>query len=397
MEDPNLEPTRYFPGFQPVVDLVTGGIGGYEALARYHNAQGELCSAGPVFSNPQYCREAVLAIDRHVRTQALEQFARQPESGFLTINVSPDWIDQLQGDASPTIAMVEAAGMNPQRVVIEITEGHGDMAKLQRAVRGYHRAGLRVAIDDFGAGASQIDRIIALQPDIIKLDMQLFKKAARGGLSADVMLAAATIAGRVGCDIVCEGVETEEELHFGIECGARYIQGFIFHPAQKDLLPVFETRDFARRIQQSYLQRKAAKLRSNAQHNHSICECVHHIRDLLVDERPQDVCPQELFREGVLRYYLCRPDGTQVSDNHEIGPGGIELQSWYKDNNWSHRPYFPLLIALEAAMARKLVVSSSYRDSITHKLCKTYGTYIQSDLILLVDVVVDDDVLYAMT
>ena len=66
------------------------------------------------------------------------------------------------------------------RVVIEITETHGELSRLQRLVEQYHAVGLRVAIDDFGAGNSQLDRIIALAPDMIKLDMRLFKMAAKG-------------------------------------------------------------------------------------------------------------------------------------------------------------------------------------------------------------------------
>src|SRR5690606_36646549 len=99
-----------------------------------------------------------------------------PESGFLTLNIPPAWISRL-GDkaASPTLKMVESSGIDPARVVIEITETHGELRQLQRLVKQYHQAGLRVAIDDLGAGNSQLDRIIALAPDIIKLDMRLFK------------------------------------------------------------------------------------------------------------------------------------------------------------------------------------------------------------------------------
>src|SRR5690606_5684767 len=225
------------PCFQPIIDLVTGEIGGYEALARYRDEAGELRSAGALFHSPDFDRNALLQIDRHIRRSALEHFALHQDAGYVTINISPEWVERLKGDASPTIAMIDAAGIDPKRVVVEITEGQGELSQIQRVVAGYHRAGIRVAIDDFGAGASQLDRIEALKPDIIKLDMQLFKKASRGGLAADVTLAATRIAERIGCDIVCEGVETEEELHFGIECGARYIQGYIFHPALPALLP----------------------------------------------------------------------------------------------------------------------------------------------------------------
>lgn len=389
-----LDPEPYFPCFQPIVDLVTGRIGGYEALARYRNADGQLCSAGGLFSSPNYPGEAILAVDRKVRSEALEHFARRPEAGYLTLNISPDWMGLLRGDASPTISMIEAADIDPARVVIEITEGYGQLEQIQRLVADYHRAGLRVAIDDFGAGASQIDRIAALKPDLIKLDMQLFRKATRGGVNADVILSAAAIASRVGCDIVCEGVETEEEVHFAIECGARFIQGYVFHPALPETLPATQSFDAVRSIQKSFQRRKTGRLRENALHSKTMREQVLKLRQLLSEEREQDLNPNELYRVGILRYYLCCGDGTQLSDNVEIADSGFERQTDFRDCNWSHRPYFSLLVALESSMARQLVVSDPYRDSTSHQLCKTYGTYIEKDLILLVDVAVDDDTLY---
>lgn len=396
MSDQDLLPAHYFPCFQPIVDLVTGHIGGYEALARYRDANGQIRSAGALFNSTFPMTEAVLEIDRHIRQQALSYFAQRPEAGYLTLNISPDWIDRLQGDASPTIAMIEAADIDPQRVVIEITEHQGQLDQIQRVVAEYRAAGLRVAIDDFGAGASQIDRIIALKPNLIKLDMQLFKLASKGGVSADVTLAATAIAERMGCDIVCEGVETEEELHFGIECGARYIQGYIFHPAQLDTLAAKDSFDAVRMLQSSFLARKTQRLKNTTSHNHRIRKQVLRLRQHLLEKRVDELAAEQLFQEGILRYYLCQPDGTQISDNVEVLSSRFDHQPQFRHSNWSHRPYFSLLVALDASLTHRLVVSESYRDSSSHQLCKTYGTYIRDDLILLVDVTVDDEVLYAM-
>jgi len=395
MSAQSLDPEQYFPCFQPIIDLVTGHIGGYEALARYRDPEGQLRSAGALFHSRDTDQSALLAIDRHIRTLALQHFAERPEAGYLTVNISPDWIDLLRGDASPTIAMIEAAGIDPGRVVIEITEGRGQLAQIQRVVSEYRRAGLRVAIDDFGAGASQIDRIIALKPDLIKLDMRMFKDAAQGGIGADVTLAAAAIAQRVGCDIVCEGVETVEELHFGIECGARYIQGFIFHPALEKTLKADQELPAVRRLQKSFLERKTELLRGTTTHNNRTRNQVMNIRQHLDADQAGELSASRLFQNGILRYYLCQADGTQISDNIEVLPDRFEHQPSYRQCNWSHRPYFPLIVALDTSLTHRVVVSGSYRDSTSNRMCKTYGTCIRDDLILLVDVTVDDEVLYA--
>jgi EAL domain-containing protein (putative c-di-GMP-specific phosphodiesterase class I) len=103
----------------------------------------------------------------------------------------------------------------------------------------YRKEGLRVAVDDFGAGFSQLERVIAIQPDIIKLDMRLFQNAARGGVETDVVHLLTRLAKRTGCRIVCEGVETDEDFLFGLNCGAQYMQGYLFSPATANFgLPI---------------------------------------------------------------------------------------------------------------------------------------------------------------
>jgi EAL domain-containing protein (putative c-di-GMP-specific phosphodiesterase class I) len=69
--------------------------------------------------------------------------------------------------------MIEETGIDPKRVVIEITETKGDLDRLKEMVDLYHQAGLMVAVDDFGAGSSQIGRIEALEPDIVMLELVL--------------------------------------------------------------------------------------------------------------------------------------------------------------------------------------------------------------------------------
>ncbi|MGS8556575.1 EAL domain-containing protein, partial [Salmonella enterica subsp. enterica serovar Soahanina] len=76
------------------------------------------------------------------------------------------------GQALPSLQQVQAHGVDPRRIVFEITELGGDIQRLADVVARYREAGARIAIDDFGAGYSQLDRVLALQPDILKLDMR---------------------------------------------------------------------------------------------------------------------------------------------------------------------------------------------------------------------------------
>jgi EAL domain-containing protein (putative c-di-GMP-specific phosphodiesterase class I) len=138
--------------------------------------------------------------------------------------------------------------------VFEITELGGDIQRLAQVVTRYRQAGARIAIDDFGAGYSQLDRVLALQPDILKLDMRLFRLRHWAGRAVTWSRPWRLMAEKTGCWIIAEGVETEAQLNFALECGSRYVQGFLFARAQEEF---FATDAFVERfaqLRQRYVQ-----------------------------------------------------------------------------------------------------------------------------------------------
>jgi len=392
---PSIAP--YFPHYQPLIYLPNRRIAGYEMLARHCDEWGQIKSAGALFSDLSLPAEYRIEVDRHVRRQGFVQFAANIDTGFIAVNISPDWINRL-GDkiTSPTLHLIDEAGLDPRRVVIEITETEGELDRLQRLVRQYHAEGLRVAIDDFGAGNSQIDRIIALAPDMIKLDMRLFKMAAQGGLSADVLLGMMATAERAGCEVVCEGVESIEEFCFGIECGAHYMQGFLFAPglpapiASDHFTPQVDT------LIQQYFERKCTRLSHTIDHSRALKSAVLALqRELQINSAPETVARAPLKALGVMRFFICDTRGRQLSPNYELSNDRITLDHRYVGYNWSWRPYFPTLTAMRERSDFDLVASAAYRDASTSVLCKTFGLFLDEQRVLLVDAQVDDEVLYA--
>ncbi len=230
---PSAQPSAFF---QPFIDTATGRIAGVEALGRLRQADGSHTSVGPLFADPHTPTADLLHLDRTLREDALQRFASAPEDWFLSLNLSPRWISQVESGADlPSLVQLERSGVAPSRVVYEITEAAGDLPRLTEAVARYRERGIRIAIDDFGSGYSQLDRVLDLQPDILKLDMRLFQAAARGGPRGDAVKALAQMAEKTGCWLIAEGVETETELDFALECGSRYVQGFLFAQATYEL------------------------------------------------------------------------------------------------------------------------------------------------------------------
>ena len=397
---PSYLQVHYLPYFQPILAVASGEIAGYESLARCKRGDGVVESAGAVFYDPDIPSQAKIAIDRYVRETAISQFSSSACDGFLSLNIAPDWVDLLDENAAvPTITMIGRTGIDASKIVIEFTERSGDIGKLKWLRDLYKRAGLKVAIDDFGVGGSQVDRIIALRPDIIKLDMNLFKLASQGGPEADVVLSITAIAQRTGCEIICEGVETEEEFHFALECGADYIQGWLFSPATATTMNKDTFCSQVNSHKQNYLSRKSRMHVGVATHNQRVVRQVEQICNAFringVDTSPEGLVEASILAElGIKRIYICDFNGKQHSPNYTVSDRGIDTDYNSMGFNWCHRPYFPLLHAMHSINANHIVVSDPYKDALSGSMCKTLGAFISDRHVLLVDVLTSDGILF---
>ena len=373
--------------FQPFIDTATGRIAGVEALARLRSADGQLHSAGPLFSDPKTPPTALRRLDREVREQALKRFHEAPQDWFLSLNISPRWISRLRPEqALPSLKQLQRSGIDPARIVFEITELGGASSRLPGVVERYREAGARIAIDDFGAGYSQLDRVLALQPDILKLDMRLFQQAARGGPSSEVVKALAQMAEKTGCWIIAEGVETEAELDFALECGARYVQGYLFAKPEEAF---FNSNAFVKRFAQlrdRYVQQKLAERARLMTLRQQLGELMNSFKQWVESGSPAHLLPLPRAYPWLLRIYQCDRHGTQLTANLEWRNSAWHSDARYVGHNWSWRPYFYQLLA-EGWDERRLILSSTYRDATTNQYCLTAGQFIENGKrLLLMDI-----------
>ncbi|NRB39562.1 MAG: EAL domain-containing protein [Pseudomonadales bacterium] len=375
------------PYFQPIIDISSAKVVGHEVLARSIEEDGSVRSAGGLFHSSTYSEDEQLGFDREIREAALKQFSEAGQPGFLTLNISPRWIERLDQDTVPTLEYITKYGIDPGKIVVEIIETHADSSKLLTMVKKYKDFGVRVAVDDFGAGYAQFDRVVNLAPDIIKLDMRLFKDAVQGGFAQHIVQSVSFLAERLGSQILCEGIENYEELRFALGIGSRLIQGYMFEFAQ----PYFTEPDrFSRMIS---IQRKRFFI-----------ERINNEDQILIRQRTarQQVELLAAFLRGnggvlstatipvhneqILRIYICDAGGGQQSSNFEYVQGCWLEDPLTKGTNWCWRPYFYQLLAEAEVNQRRLVISSNYHDMATGALVKTIACYIDDDNVLLVDV-----------
>ncbi|WP_409316620.1 EAL domain-containing protein [Pseudomonas sp. KCJK9016] len=373
--------------FQPFIDTATGRIAGVEALGRLRQAQGQLTSVGPLFADPRTPATALRRLDRQIRDNALSRFHDAPPDWFLSLNMSPRWISRLRPDqALPSLRQLARHGVDPQRIVFEITELGGNSQRLSEVVARYRDAGARIAIDDFGAGYSQLDRVLALQPDILKLDMRLFQAAALGGPSSDVVKALAQMAEKTGCRIIAEGVETEAQLNFALEVGSRYVQGFLFARAQQAFFAADAFVPRFAELRQAYVKQKLAERGKLMSMRQQLAELMTILQNWAQTRAPLSALPQLDAFPWLLRFYQCDRQGTQLTPNLEWRQIGWVADNRYLGHNWSWRPYFYHLLA-EGWEERRLMLSNTYRDATTNQYCLTAGQFFDNgERLLLIDI-----------
>jgi hypothetical protein len=199
---------------------------------------------------------------------------------------------------------------------------------------------------------------------------------------------------RVGCHIVCEGVETEEEFHFGIECCSNHVQGHIFHKALADTLCADSTVDKVRNLQKSYLKEKSIKLVRASEQREKSKHVVNAIKENYLNGESHKA-DSKIINSDIFRYYICDEKGNKISPDYEISTDGFHENIETMGMNLAHRPYFPAFIAARNVSNKIFTVSEVYRDVKSCQLCRTYAINLDVNKVLLVDALVEDEIIYA--
>jgi diguanylate cyclase (GGDEF)-like protein len=215
------------PVFQPIVDLRSGRILGFEGLIRPDPA-GPLPDTAQLFA-------AAAASGRTVELdlaciEAVVQGARAigPDR-LLTLNLSPRTLEVRDFDAAWLLQGLVRNGISPSRVIIELTEREevDDIGRLRQTFAALQQYGLRLAADDVGAGNAGLRLLSQVQFDIVKIDLTLVHDGVRRMGARAVLQSLRDLALSQDARIVAEGVETAEQLHVIRELQIGAGQGFL--------------------------------------------------------------------------------------------------------------------------------------------------------------------------
>lgn len=220
--------------FQPIVDPVNRRVASYELLIR--GPSGE--PAGTVFRKVDE-REA-LAFDQHSREVALCTASSLGLDCKINLNFSPGALVLDNGILLEwTLAAAERVGISPSQLVVELTEGEAikDYGELKRLINRYRRLHVTFAIDDFGSGYAGLNMLAEIQPEMIKLDMELVRSIEGQGPRQSIVKAICEVCIDLGIDTIAEGVETVEEFRFLETLNVDLYQGYLFAKPGFECLP----------------------------------------------------------------------------------------------------------------------------------------------------------------
>jgi diguanylate cyclase (GGDEF)-like protein len=224
-----VESRLLVPVFQPIVDLRTGRVLGFEGLIRPH-------PSGPMRDTAQLFAAAAatgrtVELDVACVEQVLIAARAIGPDRLLTLNLSPRTLEVRDFDAGWLLQGLYRAGISPSRVILELTEREeiDDLARLQRAFQHLRQYGLRVAADDVGAGNSGLRLLSQVHFDIVKLDLSLVHSGVRRMGARAVLQSLRDLALDQHAHVVAEGVETREQLdvirELQIGAGQGYLLG----------------------------------------------------------------------------------------------------------------------------------------------------------------------------
>jgi EAL domain-containing protein (putative c-di-GMP-specific phosphodiesterase class I) len=232
------------PAFQPIVDLARPDRGvGYESLARYREKTLPFCDPSFMFEYARLCGRTA-ELDLACLRRTLRAARALPEQGKLFINIHPRVL--ADGDLFLR-TLVGEAGTNQialDRLVLEITEQEKltPTESTLPAVDALRTAGVQFALDDVGVSYSHLDLIARIRPAYLKIGHEFGTDFEKDPARTKIIRNIHLLARDFECEVILEGVETEETSRAAADIGARYAQGFFYaRPAEASALVEYAT------------------------------------------------------------------------------------------------------------------------------------------------------------
>ncbi len=385
-----LEARRIVTHFQPIFSVRRRLVVGLEALSRGVDLGGELIAPASLFKSA-LAEGRSEAVESACRESAVRTFAQLParlDDVLLFLNLDVAASASPDAAAAELQALVYGAGLQPCQVAVEFLEARFDdpsqFAALAAALR---RLGFLMALDDVGAGHSNLDRIPLFRPDILKIDRSLVADVHSDFYKQETLKSLVGLSRRIGALVIAEGIETEAEAVTVLELGCDLLQGYFLakpQPAEAFSaaaagphgMSVVDTlaRSFRSRMVGEIHDRRQAYRRLNGLLGRVLGELtgrsqaeLHEVLARAVDEDPRIEC-----------LYVLDAAGLQITEticNEAMArrPGGAMFRPAPLGTDHSLKEYFYVLVDVELPR----YTTDPYVSLASGHLCRTISTCFQ--------------------
>lgn len=219
-------PFEFKMAFQPIVDLSAGRVWGYEALIRGVNGESAYSILSQVTEDIRY------RFDGAARVLAIETAGALFKASDLrlSINFMPNAVYEPTACIQKSLAAARRANFPHKNLMFEFTENERmtDVPHVERIIDAYRKLGFLTALDDFGSGYAGLGLLAKLQPDLIKIDMELLRDIHVSQRKQAIIAGIVGIARSLGVTVLAEGVENDSELTVLRAAGITLFQGYHF-------------------------------------------------------------------------------------------------------------------------------------------------------------------------
>lgn len=369
---------RLFSHFQPIYSLSHSRVVGHEALLRATDAQGAQVPPLTVFDRCRTQDEARWC-DSLSRGVHLKNFMAQAHGGqWVFLNVQPQAIIDLtlQDRGTYMAGVRQELAIPSAQIVLELLESElpADDGVFLEALAAVRAHGLLIALDDFGAGHSNFDRVWKVRPDIVKLDRSLLASVDADPSRQRVIAQMVSLLHECGSLVLMEGIETEAEAMLALESDVDFVQGYYFGRPQPALcttsaedarILALHARLAAFRQQRQVQQKALVSPYQNA---------IGYAGALLSAGRPlEEACRAFLELPHAELCFVLDEQGYQTGDNLR-GPqsSAVPLKDYgplrhWQGACWARRPYFRRALQ----MPGKVQVTRPYRTLNGNRLTIT--------------------------
>jgi EAL domain-containing protein (putative c-di-GMP-specific phosphodiesterase class I) len=333
--------------YQPIFSLPHMRAVGYEALLRSHDGLDRPVSPQDVFGRASRLGE-LLHVDRLTQLLHLENFLTlNSEREWLFLNVHPSALMDPWHSAA-LLANLRRMQIPAPRIVLEVPEQRADdMEKLADAVRQFRDQGFLIALDDFGAGHSNVERVWQLQPDIVKLDRSLLAPGGIRAHSASILPGLVALLHEAGKLVLIEGIETESEAHLALLCDADFVQGYYFgRPSPLPADPIASAELIGKLTERHRVMTEMREKRDAARLQPYLRAFERAAERLAGGEPLNEVCWNFLSLDHAARCYLLDENGRQSGRNVVLRADRVTQPSRFlplsdaQGASWLRRPYF---------------------------------------------------------